>query len=165
MDRMMPVDLERKNFRVRFRGYDRDEVDALVQDAADEIARLRMELKRHDDEAAHMRRELEVHRSQEGTLKEALMLAQRTADETRAAAHREADLIMEEARRRSEEAFQKNETRLADLRWEVERLRLEKQRFLGNFRNLLEAQLRELIETSAGELSVVEGERSGAAEG
>jgi cell division initiation protein len=165
MDRIMPVDLERKDFRTRFRGYDRSQVDDLMQEVADEIARLRMANKKLDEEAVAIRRELEGHRAQEGTLKEALLLAQKTADETRASAHREADLIVEEARRKAEEMHQQNETRLADLRWEIERLRLDRQRFLTNFRNMLEAQLRELAETSGGQLSVVQGETHEIAEG
>ena len=46
--------------------------------------------------------------------------------------------------------------KINDLRWELERLRLEKQRFLGKYRAMLEEQLRDIAEM--GGFAVVEGE-------
>lgn len=155
MDRMMPIDLERAELKTSMRGYDRGQVQALLQRAAKEMATLRSEVESGQTELHKLRQEVEGFRAQENTLKEALILAQRTADETRAHAHKEADLITDQAKQRSAEVESEMQTKINDLRWELERLRLDKQKFLNTFRGMLEAQLRDL--TESGGFAVVEG--------
>jgi cell division initiation protein len=156
MERMMPLDLERAELKRSFRGYDRPQVQALLQRGAKEMATLRTEIDSLNHELAKLRQEVDGFRGQENVLKEALILAQRTADETRANAHREADLIVEEARQRVTETESQMQTKINDLRWELERLRLDKQKFLNQFRGMLEAQLRDIAEL--GGFAVVEGD-------
>ncbi|MBN9501949.1 MAG: hypothetical protein BGO01_09955 [Armatimonadetes bacterium 55-13] len=156
MERMMPIDLERAELKKSVSGYDKGQVQGLLQRAAKEMSTLRGEVESLQAENAKLQRELETHRSQEHTLKEALILAQRAADETRASAHKEADLIVNDARQKASEIEQQNQTKINDLRWELERLRLEKQKFLSQFRAMLEAQLRDVAEL--GGFSVVDGE-------
>lgn len=156
MERMMPLDLERADLRPTFRGYDRSQVQALLQRSAKEMATLRSELDQLNNEMSKLRQELDGYRGQENLLKEALILAQRTADETRASAHKEADLIVEEARQKATETESQMQTKINDLRWEIERLRLDKQKFLNQFRGMLEAQLRDIAEV--GGFAVVEGD-------
>lgn len=146
MERMMPIDLERKKLKKGLRGYDTHEVDALLERAAKEIETLLGELKQTRELSERQRAEIETFRAQESTLKEALLLAQRTADETRFTAHKEADLIVEEARRKAADLETQTQTRINDLRWELERLRLDRQRFVTGFRALLESHLREIAE-------------------
>lgn len=157
MDRMKPIDLERIELKTRFRGYDRSQVDLLLKQAADEMTALLAQIQDKDAEIGKLRSSVETYQAQEGTLKEALMLAQRAADETRANAHKEAELIVQEARQRVEEIGKDSKASLADLRWDMERLRLDKQRFINGFRTLLEGHLRELAEANRG-LAVVEGD-------
>lgn len=155
MERMMPIDLERAELKKSLNGYDRAQVQALLQRAAKEMSLLRGEVEELRAENGKLQRELDTHRSQENTLKEALILAQRTADDTRASAHKEADLIVEQARQRAAETEQQNQSKINDLRFELERLRLEKQRFLSQIRAMLEAQLRDVAELGA--FDVVDG--------
>jgi cell division initiation protein len=156
MDRMMPVDLERVDLKKSFRGFERTQVQTLLQRAAQEMAALRKEADTLRDERAKLARELETYRGQEDTLKEALILAQRTADETRASARTEADLIIEAARQKAAEAESALHTKVNDLRWELERLRLDRQKFLSSYRGMLETQLRDIAEM--GGFAIVEGE-------
>lgn len=163
MERIMPIDLERAELRKKMRGYDPKQVHDLLQRAANEITGLRAENARLNEALERQRQELESFRAQENTLKEALILAQRTADEARANAHKEASLIVEEAGRKAREVQTDAERKLDDVRWELERLRLEKQKFLNGFRAMLEAQLRDIAETPG--LKVVDGEAPDAANG
>ncbi len=156
MDRMMPIDLERAELEKKFRGYDRNQVQSLLQRAAKEMATLRSENESAQTELTKLRQEVDSFRAQENTLKEALVLAQRTADETRASAHKESDLILEEARQKSADTEAQMQGKINDLRWELERLRLDKQKFLNSYRGMLEAQLRDIAEM--GGFAVVEGD-------
>ena len=165
MERLMPIDLERIQLGTGWRGYDKKEVDAICLRAANEIGALLQELKEARETAATMTREVESYRAQEQTLKEALLLAQKAADETRASAHREANSIIEEARRQAGEIDQTAQARIADLRWEIERLGLERQRFESRLRTMLEEQLRLLDQGRPGQPALVNLEVSDAAAG
>jgi cell division initiation protein len=156
MERILPIDLERVNLKKSLRGYDRSQVQDLMNRAAKEMASLRSDLDEVKSENLRMKQELESLRAQENSLKEILVLAQRTADDTRVAAHKEADLIMEDARQKALDAESQMQSKINDLRWELERLRLDKQKFLNSYRAALEAQLRDLVETNG--FTVIEGE-------
>ncbi len=156
MERMMPVDLERAELGRSFRGYDRTQVQSLLQRAAKEMGLLRTENEALKSENAKLTQDVEAFRALEHTLKEALILAQRTADETRANAHREADVIVDQAKHRANELESEMNSKINDLRWELERLRLDKQKFLNSHRAMLEAQLRDIAES--GGFAVVEGD-------
>jgi cell division initiation protein len=144
-ERLKPIDLENVALPRAFRGYEAKSVNTLLAKAADEIAALLNELKAAREECEALRTELDGYRSQEGTLKEALVLAQKAADETRALAHRQADQIVEDARRQANELQRDLQTRINDLRFELERLGLEKHRFLNQLRSQLEEQLSSVV--------------------
>src|SRR5688572_30252662 len=147
MDRIKPVDLERIRLRqVLFRGYDKEEVEELLSRVACELEILLRELRQAQDDSERQKGEIEAYRGQENTLKEALILAQKMADETRATAHKEAELIIGETRHKADKLSDDLQGKITDLRWELERLRLEKQKFLSRFRSLLDEYLREVTE-------------------
>lgn len=144
MERLKPIDLDRAQLRRAMRGYDRSQVDELLKRAAKEIETLLAEVKAVTEESERARADVERFRAQEQTLKDAIVLAQKAADDTRAAAYREAELINQEAQRASAELQAQTQQRINDLRWEIERLHGEKQRFLKSFKALLQEHLREL---------------------
>lgn len=150
MDRLKPIDLDRHELKKRLRGYDARAADELFRHAAREIETLLGELKAASEEREKQRRDLDGFLAQETTLKEALLLAQKTADETRASAHKQAELIVEEANQRAAQIHQEMQGRLNDLRWDVEKLQIERKKFLGQFRSLLEQYLASVGENSGG---------------
>jgi len=125
MERILPIDLERQRFRRVMRGYDPRGVDEMMAKAALEIETLIKELVAARDTCEHQAAELDTLRAQEDTLKSALVLAQKVADETRASAHKDAELIVREARLKARDAHE-----------EVERLRMEATRLAGSLRAL-----------------------------
>jgi DivIVA domain-containing protein len=192
MDRL-PVDLTKTSFEKTFKGYEPAQVDLFVERARMEVATLSAELKEAHDQIESLRKGQEGYVAQENALKEALILAQRTADELRSraqhdatemlekarteseelrttarrdtdelragarreaedlrsSAHREAESIVGEARRKGEELDQMYTKKINDLRWDLERLRAERQRFATDFRTTLEGFLSELNDDTA----------------
>lgn len=117
-----------------FRGYRRDAVEALQRDYETQLAALA-------DRVRALEGELAGYRSQEQTLKDAVLRAQREYDDALADARQESERILEETRKHAAEVEEQHESRLLDLRWELEKLQLEKKRFLSRFRTMLEDQL------------------------
>ncbi len=143
MERILPIDLERLTLRRTLRGYDRGSVDSWLASAAAEIETLIHERDDARDANERLTAELLGHRAQESTLKDALLLAQKAADDTRAVAHREAEQIVAQA-----------EARIVRMHEQAEALRLDALRAAAGLRALADATSKTLEATP---LSVVEG--------
>jgi cell division initiation protein len=98
MAKITIIDIQHKEFKKSLQGYDRNEVneflDEIIETLEDE-AQARAALQ---GEIADLRERLSHFKAMEESLQSTLLLAQRTADEVKAAAHKEADLIKQQAR-------------------------------------------------------------------
>ena len=157
MDRIMPIDLERAEIRKTFRGYDTNTVDDLLRASARTIEILLSEAQQLREQNERQRFELDRTRADENTLKDTLVLAQKTADETRAAAQKHADAIIEEARQTALAERVACQQKLSEMRWEIEKMRHERSRFTEEMRDILTRQLREL-DIELPTLAIVDGQ-------
>lgn len=160
MDRIMPIDLERPELRPKFRGYDRAATDRLLNGAARSLQDVLMENAALRQEIERLRSEIDLVRQQEQTLKEVLVVAQRAAEETRTVAHREAESILQEARQSALTERMATQQKLSETRWELERLKADRNRFAQEYRALLDEHLREISQVVC--LEVVPGELANA---
>ena len=142
--RLTVLEIETKKFRRRWRGYDPAAVDAFLQQVAAHYEEVLTENHQLREELIGLREEVERYRTLENTLKESLMLAQRSADETRANAHREAELILQEARQQAEQIRREAEQRIQSLLREIETLEARKRAALLELRTLLLTHLQAL---------------------
>jgi cell division initiation protein len=148
---LTPLQIEKKTFGRKFRGYDRAQVDAFLAAAAKEMDRLLNRIRALEVSEKGLTSEVERFRGMETTLKEALLLAQRTADETRALAHQQADHILNETRARCASMQTESEQSLASLRTEIERLRIDRDNLVVQLKSLVDdfaAKLGKLAPTS-----------------
>lgn len=146
MERLAPIDIDHANLRTTLKGYDRSQVDVLLLRVKNEMAGLLGELQQCKDEVQRQKQQIEAFVAQENTLKETLLVAQRTADELRANAHREADAVVAQAHRTAEDTQRQYQAKINDLRWELEKLRMDRQKFASEFRTTLEGYLRGVTE-------------------
>jgi cell division initiation protein len=144
MDRIMPIDLERVQLKKSFRGYETSAVDKLIKGSTESLQSLLIENAGLREEVERQRQELDRTRLQENTLKDALLLAQKAADETRAAAHRHAENIIEVARQAALAERIAMQQQVSELRWDFERLRTERKRFEDEFKGMLERYQRDI---------------------
>jgi cell division initiation protein len=144
MERITPIDLESARFPLVRKGYDTNAVDAMLRTASNELDTVRRELQdlkqRHEIE----KKELDLFRTKESTLADALILAQRTADETRAAAHKEGDLIIAHAKRQAEDIRRTAKDELSGIERKIEQCMHDKKNFEARFRSMLSDYLRTL---------------------
>jgi len=146
MDRVKPIDLTSHSIEIVRKGYRKETVDILLDQSAKEIEDLLMHERQLKQENDHLRNEIERFRSIESSLKDALILAQKAADETRANAHKQAELIVDEARRKASDEQHNVTKEVQSLVIEIDLLKREKVRFLTEFRTLLQNHLREMEE-------------------
>ncbi|MCS6923902.1 MAG: DivIVA domain-containing protein [Fimbriimonadales bacterium] len=142
--RLTVLEIETKRFRKRLRGYDPTAVDAFLQEVAAHYEELVTENHRLREELIGLRQEAERYKAMEDALKESLVLAQRSADETRSNAHKEAELIIREAQLKAEQLVREAEQRAQRLLAETEHLEARKRAAVMELRALLLAHLHAL---------------------
>jgi len=138
---LAPVEIRHVKLGRRLGGYDRPATDALLvriaesfEDVWRERADLRDEIERLEGELARFR-ELEV------LLRNTLVSAERSADELRAQAHREADVILDEARVRAREIGGGAESERERVRADIRRLKNVEAQMRAEYRAFLATAL------------------------
>jgi cell division initiation protein len=120
--RITVVDIQHRVFKRALQGYERTDVnqflDEIIESLEDEAsARAALEA-----EIADLKERISHFKAMEESLQSTLLLAQRTADEVKAAAHKEADLIKQEARLQSEREIGSLSDKADDARREHQRM-------------------------------------------
>jgi cell division initiation protein len=150
MAKVTIIDIQHKEFKKSLQGYDRNEVneflDEIIETLEDENS-MRTALQ---GEIAELRERLSHFKTMEESLQSTLLLAQRTADEVKAAAHKEADLIKQEARLVAEREVSGLSARIEDSRREAQRHQDTAEKAKSELRSLLMSHL-SLIERTPAE--------------
>jgi cell division initiation protein len=122
--RISPHDIRQQQFTGRlFRGVDRQEVDAFLEDVADDYEALLKENQLLKEQLAAMEDRQRGVLDRERSLNETLVTTQRLAEEMKLAAKRESDLIVREAELRGDKAVEAARSEEAKLRVEIQALR------------------------------------------
>jgi len=141
MARITVIDIQHKEFKKSLQGYDRNEVneflDEIIETLEDE-AQARAALQ---GEIADLRERLSHFKAMEESLQSTLLLAQRTADEVKAAAHKEADLIKQEARLQAEREISALSDRIDEARRDAQRHGDTAEKAKSELRSLLMSHL------------------------
>jgi cell division initiation protein len=138
---LTPVEIRHLQPPRRLIGYDRQAVDRLLEEIAasfENVWRERADLR---DEVEELEGELTRHREIESALRSTLLSAERMADDVRAQAHREAEVIISEARARARDVTGGAETERERIAADVRRLRSLQADLRAEYRAFLNAAL------------------------
>ncbi|MCC6484228.1 MAG: DivIVA domain-containing protein [Armatimonadetes bacterium] len=136
------IDLSHKKLNRSFRGYRSSEVDDLLKEIASELEDAARDRARLEDQIDSMRGEVGRYKEMEETLNNAILLAQRTADELRASAYREADVVVREAEDRAKQVTQRAHDQRVELLNETRRLADRRDMFI----DILRSAARDMLE-------------------
>ncbi|MFC1537482.1 DivIVA domain-containing protein [Gemmatimonadota bacterium] len=162
--KITPLELRKPDFKHCMRGYNPDEVDAMLSSAADALEEMIRENKELKDKYAAIEDKIKTYQNMENTLNETLILAQKASDSARQAAQREAELITARAEVEAEKILEDARARQMKLKLETEELEHQKQAYMLRLRSLVASQwkllqeereeeekLQDLIKTESGE--------------
>jgi len=138
--RIAPMDLRQPRFRTAMRGYDKTEVVAFLAEAAEDYESALRELDRLRHDLTRSEVLLAEHREREGTLRNTLVTAQKLADDVKAAAQTEAQLVVREAQGRADLMIQQAQGRVEEVERSVTELRLRR----GDAEGALESTIQAL---------------------
>src|ERR1039457_5718054 len=107
------LEIRKRLFPKRFRGFDAVEVTQFLETLSEDLEEMARELDELERENARLKEENTGHRNTEVTLKETLLLAQRSADSLREASEKDAGRIVGEAEPKAARMVQQSFVRMA----------------------------------------------------
>lgn len=120
--KITPLDIEHKEFKKSLQGYAREEVDQYLDEVAESFELEIAERGKLEAELADLRERVAHFDAIKETLQNTLVLAQRTADEVKANAHKETDLIKQKAKLEVNDELQEMRHKLDEAKAELARM-------------------------------------------
>ncbi len=152
---LTPVEIQNRVFKSGGLGYDKKDVDAFMKEIVDSyelIYREKMELA---DKVNVLNDALQNYKTIEKTMQKALMLAQKTAEETQETALRNAHAIEKEAMTKSEIIVSDAKRELERIHQKTVQLCQQYEKYKLQFKNLAVAQI-ELLETESFQIHMMD---------
>ncbi|MGH7276968.1 MAG: DivIVA domain-containing protein [Candidatus Rokuibacteriota bacterium] len=141
--RISPLDIRQQQFTVKmFRGFDSHEVDAFLDDVADDYEVVLKENALLKEQLATLEERSRGLSERERALQDTLVTTQRLGDEMKAASRREAELYMREAELRGEKLLEEVRSEEAKIKSEIQTLRRTKRQLVEDLRATLESYAR-----------------------
>ncbi|MGH7747461.1 MAG: DivIVA domain-containing protein [Candidatus Dormibacteria bacterium] len=150
MAKITIVDIQHKQFKRKLQGYDPADVDQYLDELIETLEDEAQQRAALDAEIADLRERISHFKAMEESLQHTLLLAQRTADEVKASAHKEADLIRQEARVASEREIAAYGDRTSEARRDHQRAFENAEKAKSELRSLLMTHLALLERTPPG---------------
>lgn len=139
-----PVDLENKEFKKGFRGYDMEEVESFLEELVKDYSRIYRENASMKDKNAILNDAVENYKGMEDTMRSAIISAQRTSEEILRNAHEQAENIINEAKVRAQQILNDMDGQIQEMKRECASIEAQS--------GLLRAKLRTVLTTYLGML-------------
>ena len=97
-----PIEIRKKRFEKKWRGYHSDEVDAFLHVVAHAWEKMLANLQKLEETVEHYKKEVSRLQALESVLLKTIRIAETTAENTRAQAQKEAELVVQEAQQKAQ---------------------------------------------------------------
>ena len=141
---LTPLDVRKQEFRKSLRGYEPMGVEDFRVRVADELERILREKSVLEERVAALGEQLRAYRERERAMNEALVAAQQLRADTRAAAEREAQVIIREAEAEAKRRLEEARLAETEARSRLGEAQRQYEAYLAGFRALLERQIAEV---------------------
>jgi len=142
--RITPLDIQQKQFPIRFRGFDVEEVYAFLEIVREEMENLLRENASLKEQIQRLESQLKEFRDMESTLRETLMTAQQMVEEYKNNARKQAELIIKEAELKAEQMVRSAQEKVIKIHEDIMDLKGIRQHIKEELRRLLETHMRML---------------------
>lgn len=143
--KISPLDIQQQQFKGKmFGGLDSDDVDAFLQQVAEQVEELVRENTELKEQNRRMTAEADELKQREADLRQTMLAAQRVMEEMKANADKEARLVISEAEMKAEKIVAEAEKSLVQLNNQIQDLRREKMKFESSLKSLLDTHYKML---------------------
>lgn len=113
---LTPLDIQKQDFAVSFRGYNADEVDTFLDMVGIDYEKLYKDNLELKEKVENLKREVEEYKKMESALKDSILLAQSAAEEIKKNASQKADDML----RQTSDDIVSRKKELSDLQLEID---------------------------------------------
>lgn len=142
--RITPLDIQNKQFRVKFRGFDVEEVGSFLELIREELEELLRENATLKDNLNRADEQIFEYRKMETTLRETLMVAQQMVGEYKSNARMEAELIKKEAELEAQSIIKEAQEKVIKIHEDIVDLKGIRRHFKEEIKRLIENHVRML---------------------
>jgi len=146
--KLTPLDIHHKEFGHSLRGYNEEQVDAFLDEVADEFERLFKENIDLSERLEGAAERVRAYQAMEATLQNTMVAATRSAEEIGVKARNEAEVTMRDAEIKAKEIIHNALQQRQKVANELIRIKQAEEEFRGRYRALLESQMRSVTELS-----------------
>lgn len=157
--KITPLDIQQREFKGRFRGYDREEVQAFLRSVSQTVEEMIKENHALKDHADKLYQEVGELRKKEASLNDLLVTTQTMAENLKETARKEADLILREAEMKAEDLLKSAHVDFRTLQRDILDLRKERMLALEKLRSMLQT-FAKVIEMEEMDVNSMMGEGS-----
>jgi cell division initiation protein len=142
--RVLPIDIQQKQFKVRFRGFDMEEVYSFLEIIREELEELLKENAMLKEKVAILENQMEGYRKIEQSIRDTLMTAQKLVEEYQENARKEAELIIKEAEIKADNIIKEAQEKVVKIHEDIVDLKGIRRHFKEEIKRLIESHLRML---------------------
>lgn len=137
--KITPLDIQQQKFKIRFRGFDPQEVDLFLEQIADGFESLLKENENLHEEIRRLENESQGYKKREETFKRALLNSQKVLEQMKENAQKSSELIIAEAEVKAEKILNKAHNRLAQLHEDIAELKRQRMQIEVQIGAIIEA--------------------------
>ncbi len=140
--RITPLDIQQKQFPIKFRGFDMEEVYAFLEILREEMEELLRENTSLKEQISIIEQQLKEHKTIESTLKDTLITAQQMIDAYKNNARKEAELITREAELNAENIVKQAQEKIVKIHEDIVDLKGIRRHYKEEVKRLIESVIR-----------------------
>ena len=140
--RITPLDIQQKQFPMKFRGFDVEEVFAFLEVIREEMEDLLRETASLKENAQRTENQIKEYRDMETTLRETLLTAQQMVDDYKTNARKEAELIVKEAELRADTLIREAQEKVIKIHEDIVDLKGIRTHFKEELKRMIESHLK-----------------------
>ena len=142
--RITPLDIQQKQFPMKFRGFDVEEVYAFLEVIREEMEELLRENANLKETVQRSETQNKEYKSMETTLRETLMTAQQMVEDYKINARKEAELLIKEAEFRADDMLKDAHEKVIKIHEDITDMKGIRRHFKEELRRLIENHLQML---------------------
>uniref|UniRef100_A0A7C4AK05 DivIVA domain-containing protein n=1 Tax=Thermodesulfovibrio aggregans TaxID=86166 RepID=A0A7C4AK05_9BACT len=142
--RITPLDIQQKQFKVKLRGFDMEEVYSFLEIIREELEELLKENSMLKERVAILESQLQEYKKIEQSIRDTLMTAQKLVEDFQTNARKEAELIIKEAELKAENIIKDAQEKVVKIHEDIVDLKGIRRHFKEEIRRLIEGHLKML---------------------
>ena len=142
--RITPLDIQQKNFPIKFRGFDVEEVYAFLEVIREEMEELLRENANLKENVQRSDSHIREYKDMEATLRETLVTAQQMVEDYKSNARKEAELLIKEAELKADSLIKDAQEKVIKIHEDIVDLKGVRRHFKEELKRLIENHMRML---------------------